>query len=129
VGRRVAADLAPDYPGRVVVAGRSAEKAAQLTVALGQGTRGPPDRRRRPRFGGGIPLRLMNLLRIALLVRNAARRVDLEYASRSGEPMIVRRDTVDAEEVRVRGLRSPFDREPGFATAAPEFRLRYPVCS
>jgi saccharopine dehydrogenase (NAD+, L-lysine-forming) len=40
VGRRVAADLAPDYPGRVVVAGRSAEKAAQLTVALGKGTRG-----------------------------------------------------------------------------------------
>ena len=40
VGRRVAADLAPDYPGRVVVAGRSAEKAAQLAVALGKGTRG-----------------------------------------------------------------------------------------
>jgi saccharopine dehydrogenase-like NADP-dependent oxidoreductase len=40
VGRRVAGDLAPDYPGRVVVAGRSAEKAAQLAVALGKGTRG-----------------------------------------------------------------------------------------
>ncbi|HYQ82415.1 MAG TPA: saccharopine dehydrogenase NADP-binding domain-containing protein, partial [Rubrobacter sp.] len=40
VGRRVAADLAPDYPGRVVVAGRSAEKAAQLTVELGHGVRG-----------------------------------------------------------------------------------------
>jgi saccharopine dehydrogenase-like NADP-dependent oxidoreductase len=40
VGRRVAADLAPDYPSRVVVAGRSAEKADQLAVALGKGTRG-----------------------------------------------------------------------------------------
>jgi saccharopine dehydrogenase (NAD+, L-lysine-forming) len=38
VGRRVAADLAPDYPDRVVVAGRSAEKAARRA--------GPPDRRR-----------------------------------------------------------------------------------
>jgi saccharopine dehydrogenase (NAD+, L-lysine-forming) len=40
VGRRVAVDLAPDYPGRVVVAGRSAEKAAQLAVELGHGVRG-----------------------------------------------------------------------------------------
>src|SRR5215204_182219 len=40
VGRRVAADLAPDYPGRVVVAGRSAEKAAQLGAELGHGARG-----------------------------------------------------------------------------------------
>ncbi len=40
VGRRVAADLAPDYPGRVVVAGRSAEKAAQLAAELGHGMRG-----------------------------------------------------------------------------------------
>jgi saccharopine dehydrogenase (NAD+, L-lysine-forming) len=40
VGRRVAVDLAPDYPGRVVVAGRSAEKAAQLAVKLGHGARG-----------------------------------------------------------------------------------------
>jgi saccharopine dehydrogenase (NAD+, L-lysine-forming) len=40
VGRRVAADLAPDYPGRVVVAGRSAEKAAQLAAELGHGVRG-----------------------------------------------------------------------------------------
>jgi hypothetical protein len=30
--------------------------------------------------------------------------------------MIVRRDTDDAEEVRVGGLPSPCDREPGFAT-------------
>jgi saccharopine dehydrogenase-like NADP-dependent oxidoreductase len=41
VGRRVAADLAPDYPGRIIVAGRSAEKAAQLAAAeLGYGVRG-----------------------------------------------------------------------------------------
>jgi saccharopine dehydrogenase-like NADP-dependent oxidoreductase len=39
VGRRIAADLAPDYSGRVVVAGRSAEKAAQLTAELGHGVR------------------------------------------------------------------------------------------
>ena len=40
VGRRVAADLAPDYPGRVVVAGRSLEKAARLAAELGHGVRG-----------------------------------------------------------------------------------------
>jgi hypothetical protein len=39
VGRRIAADLAPFYSGRVVVAGRSAEKAAQLTAELGHGVR------------------------------------------------------------------------------------------
>ena len=40
VGRRVAADLAPDYPDRVVVAGRSAERAARLATELGHGARG-----------------------------------------------------------------------------------------
>src|SRR5215217_6917065 len=40
VGRRVAADLAPEYPGNVVVAGRSADKAAQLAAELGYGVRG-----------------------------------------------------------------------------------------
>jgi len=40
VGRRVAADLAPDYPDRVVVAGRSAERAARLAAELGHGVRG-----------------------------------------------------------------------------------------
>jgi saccharopine dehydrogenase (NAD+, L-lysine-forming) len=44
VGRRVAADLAPDYPGHVVVAGRSAEKAAQLAAELGHGVRAVPPR-------------------------------------------------------------------------------------
>ena len=36
VGRRSAADLAPDYPGRIVVAVRSLEKATQLAAELGQ---------------------------------------------------------------------------------------------
>jgi saccharopine dehydrogenase (NAD+, L-lysine forming) len=40
VGRRVAADLAPDYPGRLVVAGRSAAKAGQLAAEIGHGVRG-----------------------------------------------------------------------------------------
>jgi saccharopine dehydrogenase (NAD+, L-lysine forming) len=40
VGRRVAADLAPNYPDRLVVAGRSAEKAEQLAAELGHGMRG-----------------------------------------------------------------------------------------
>jgi saccharopine dehydrogenase (NAD+, L-lysine forming) len=40
VGRRVAVDLAPDYPDRIVVAGRSAEKAAHLAAELGHGVRG-----------------------------------------------------------------------------------------
>jgi saccharopine dehydrogenase-like NADP-dependent oxidoreductase len=39
VGRRVAADLAPDYPDRVVVAGRSDERAARLATELGHGVR------------------------------------------------------------------------------------------
>jgi saccharopine dehydrogenase-like NADP-dependent oxidoreductase len=40
VGRRVAADLALEYPGRVVVAGRSTEKATQLAAEIGYGVRG-----------------------------------------------------------------------------------------
>jgi saccharopine dehydrogenase (NAD+, L-lysine-forming) len=39
VGRRVAADLAPDYPDQVVVAGRSAERAARLASEIGYGVR------------------------------------------------------------------------------------------
>ena len=39
VGRRVAADLAPDYPDRVVAAGRSDERAARLAAELGHGVR------------------------------------------------------------------------------------------
>ncbi|HJQ28963.1 MAG TPA: saccharopine dehydrogenase NADP-binding domain-containing protein, partial [Rubrobacter sp.] len=40
VGRLIAADLAPEFPERLVVAGRSAEKAAQLAAGLGHGVRG-----------------------------------------------------------------------------------------
>jgi hypothetical protein len=39
MGRRVAADLAPDYSGRVVVAAWSAEEGAQLAVEFGHGVR------------------------------------------------------------------------------------------
>jgi len=39
VGRRIAANLAPDYPGRIVVAGRSLERATQLAVELGHDVR------------------------------------------------------------------------------------------
>jgi hypothetical protein len=40
VGRRVAPYLAPEHPGRLVAAGRSAEKAGQFVVGLGCGVRG-----------------------------------------------------------------------------------------
>ena len=40
VGQRIASDLAPDYPGRVIVAGRSLEKAERLAAELGQNTHG-----------------------------------------------------------------------------------------
>jgi len=40
VGRRIAADLAPDYPGRVIVAGRNPERATATAAAIGHGVRG-----------------------------------------------------------------------------------------
>jgi saccharopine dehydrogenase-like NADP-dependent oxidoreductase len=40
VGRRIVADLAPEYASRIVVAGRSAKKASQLATKLGRGMRG-----------------------------------------------------------------------------------------
>jgi saccharopine dehydrogenase-like NADP-dependent oxidoreductase len=40
VGRRLAADLAPDYPGRVIVAGRSQERAQAAAAGIGYGVRG-----------------------------------------------------------------------------------------
>ena len=40
VGQRLAADLAPDYPGRIVVAGRRVERATQLAAVLGHGVHG-----------------------------------------------------------------------------------------
>jgi saccharopine dehydrogenase-like NADP-dependent oxidoreductase len=44
VGRRVAADLAPDYPDRVVVAGRSAEKGDARASGGRRGTSPAPQR-------------------------------------------------------------------------------------
>jgi saccharopine dehydrogenase-like NADP-dependent oxidoreductase len=40
VGQRLVADLVPDYPGRIVVAGRHIERATQFAGALGHGARG-----------------------------------------------------------------------------------------
>jgi short subunit dehydrogenase-like uncharacterized protein len=40
VGRRIAAELGPDYPDRVVVAGRSLALADQTATAIGHGARG-----------------------------------------------------------------------------------------
>jgi saccharopine dehydrogenase (NAD+, L-lysine forming) len=42
IGRRLAADLAPDYPGRIIVAGRGVERVAQFEAVLGHGARGRP---------------------------------------------------------------------------------------
>jgi short subunit dehydrogenase-like uncharacterized protein len=40
VGQRIAAELAPDYPGRVIVAGRNPGSADQLAAAIGHGASG-----------------------------------------------------------------------------------------
>lgn len=40
VGSRVAADLAPDYPGRVIVAGRNLQRAEEVAAAIDHGVRG-----------------------------------------------------------------------------------------
>jgi short subunit dehydrogenase-like uncharacterized protein len=40
VGRRIAAELGPDYPGRVVIAGRSRARADEAATAIGHGVRG-----------------------------------------------------------------------------------------
>jgi saccharopine dehydrogenase (NAD+, L-lysine forming) len=40
VGQRLAADLAPDYPGRIIVAGRRVDRATQFAAILGHGVRG-----------------------------------------------------------------------------------------
>jgi saccharopine dehydrogenase-like NADP-dependent oxidoreductase len=42
VGRRIAADLAPDYLDRVVIAGRNPERANATAAAIGHGVRGRP---------------------------------------------------------------------------------------
>ena len=40
VGRRIASELGPDYPNRVIIAGRNLAKAEQAAAAIGQGVRG-----------------------------------------------------------------------------------------
>lgn len=40
VGRRIAGELAPDYPGRIIVAGRSLAHANEAAAAIGHGVRG-----------------------------------------------------------------------------------------
>lgn len=40
VGKRIAAELAPDYPGRIVIAGRNLERAEEAAGTVGHGTRG-----------------------------------------------------------------------------------------
>jgi saccharopine dehydrogenase (NAD+, L-lysine-forming) len=40
VGRRIAAELGPDYPGRVIVAGRRQALADEAAAAIGHGVRG-----------------------------------------------------------------------------------------
>jgi saccharopine dehydrogenase (NAD+, L-lysine-forming) len=40
VGQRIAADLAPDYPDRIIVAGRRIDHATRVAAVLGHGTRG-----------------------------------------------------------------------------------------
>ncbi|HEX9588487.1 MAG TPA: saccharopine dehydrogenase NADP-binding domain-containing protein, partial [Bradyrhizobium sp.] len=40
VGRRIASELGPDYPGRVVVAGRSRARADEAATAIGHGVLG-----------------------------------------------------------------------------------------
>jgi saccharopine dehydrogenase (NAD+, L-lysine forming) len=42
VGQRIAADVAPDAPGRIAVAGRSGERATAFAATLGYGARGRP---------------------------------------------------------------------------------------
>jgi saccharopine dehydrogenase (NAD+, L-lysine forming) len=40
VGRRIAADLAPDYPGRIVLGGRDPSRASETASTIGHGARG-----------------------------------------------------------------------------------------
>lgn len=39
VGRKIAENLAPDFPDRVVIAARNLEKASQVASGLGHGVR------------------------------------------------------------------------------------------
>jgi saccharopine dehydrogenase (NAD+, L-lysine forming) len=40
VGQRIAADLGPDYPGRIIIAGRGQARAQETAGAIGHGVRG-----------------------------------------------------------------------------------------
>ena len=40
VGRRIAADLVPDFPGRIIIAGRSLAHANETATTIGHGARG-----------------------------------------------------------------------------------------
>jgi saccharopine dehydrogenase-like NADP-dependent oxidoreductase len=40
VGRRIAAELAPDYPDRVIAAGRNPARAEEIAASIGHGVRG-----------------------------------------------------------------------------------------
>jgi len=40
VGRRIAAELGPDYPNRVIISGRNLAKAENAAAVIGQGVRG-----------------------------------------------------------------------------------------
>jgi saccharopine dehydrogenase-like NADP-dependent oxidoreductase len=40
VGRRIAAELAPNYPGRVVIGGRNLRRADEIATTIGHGVRG-----------------------------------------------------------------------------------------
>ena len=40
VGRRIAAELAPDYPDQVILAGRNLDRAKATAAAIGYGARG-----------------------------------------------------------------------------------------
>jgi len=40
VGRRIATELGPDYPNRVIISGRNLAKAEQAAAIIGRGVRG-----------------------------------------------------------------------------------------
>lgn len=40
VGKRISAELAPDYSGRIVIAGRNLARAEDAAAAIGYGARG-----------------------------------------------------------------------------------------
>jgi saccharopine dehydrogenase (NAD+, L-lysine forming) len=106
VGRRVGADLAPEYPGRLVVAGRSAEKAAQLAAELGPGVRGrridvgEPESVEAALGGGGVVMSCIDQTDPHLLLRAAIAR-GLAYTDIAPHLMTRRpTETMKAEAAR-----------------------------